>query len=97
MERRFTGTWPASLTILLSALAALVSDAAAEGTVRVGVIVDPASVAGTRLQTSIQMAVEDYYSAYPNSSTRIELHFRDSSSDAVEAVSAGESNVESSF
>ncbi|GJM87240.1 hypothetical protein PR202_ga03175 [Eleusine coracana subsp. coracana] len=85
MERRFTN-WPAysSLLLLLAFLAALlVSHAAADGNVRVGVILDMASVAGTRFQTSIQMAMEDFYAAHPNSTTRIELHFRDSSSDAV--------------
>ncbi|TVU11263.1 hypothetical protein EJB05_44837, partial [Eragrostis curvula] len=58
--------------------------------VRVGVILDIASVTGMRLQTSILMAVDDYYSAHPNSSTRIELHFRDSPGDAAGAVSAAE-------
>jgi hypothetical protein len=56
MEGRFT-TW-----LLLLASAALISHAAAEGNVRVGAILDLASVAGTRYQTSIRMAVEDYYS-----------------------------------
>ncbi|TVU11250.1 hypothetical protein EJB05_44823, partial [Eragrostis curvula] len=58
--------------------------------VRVGVILDIASVTGMRLQTSILMTVDDYYSAHPNSSTRIELHFRDSPGDAAGAVSAAE-------
>jgi glutamate receptor, ionotropic, plant len=90
MEGRFT-TW-----LLLLASAALISHAAAEGNVQVGAILDLASVAGTRYQTSIRMAVEDYYSAHSNSTTGIELHFRDSSSDAVGAVSAGEFNVDPS-
>ncbi|TVU28845.1 hypothetical protein EJB05_20380, partial [Eragrostis curvula] len=88
MGRRFTTSWPAYSLLLLLALAALTSHAAAAGTVRVGIILDQASVTGTRFQTSIQMAVEDYYSAHPNSTTKVELHFRDSSGDAVGAVSA---------
>lgn len=93
MERRFTANWPASLILLLG-LVALVNHADAEvSAVPVGVILDLTSVTGTRFHTSIQMALEDYYSANPNSTTRIELHFRDSSSDAVGAVSAGKSIV----
>ncbi|KAJ1281371.1 hypothetical protein BS78_04G301300 [Paspalum vaginatum] len=77
--------------VALRLLAALVVGhlaAAAAETARVGVILDLASVAGTRWQTSIRMAVEDYYAEHANSTTSVELHFRDSSGDAVAAVSA---------
>ncbi|CAL5038465.1 unnamed protein product [Urochloa decumbens] len=61
--------------------------------VRVGVIINLASATGKRLQTSIRMAVEDYYSMHPNSSTRVELHFRHSPGDAIAAISAAEELV----
>ncbi|KAL6898000.1 hypothetical protein ACP4OV_006596 [Aristida adscensionis] len=71
------------LLLLLDAAAA-----AAPAPVRVGVILSSASVSGMSVQTSIRMAVDDYYAARPSSGTRVELHFRDSSGDAVEAVAA---------
>ncbi|KAL6912000.1 hypothetical protein ACP4OV_000805 [Aristida adscensionis] len=62
--------------------------AKAPAQVRVGVILDLKSVTGASFRTGIQMAVEDYYSSHSNSTTRVELHFRDSSGDALAAVSA---------
>ncbi|RCV08676.1 hypothetical protein SETIT_1G345900v2 [Setaria italica] len=79
----------AASLVALWVLGALVGHrAAAAEPVRVGVILDLASVAGRRWRTSIRMAVEDYYAVHANSTTRVELRFRDSSGDAVAAVSA---------
>jgi glutamate receptor, ionotropic, plant len=76
--------------VALWLLGALVGHRTAAEPVRVGVILDLASAAGRRWKTSIQMAVDDYYASHPNSTTRVELSFKDSSGDAVGAVSAGE-------
>ncbi|CAN6201597.1 unnamed protein product [Urochloa humidicola] len=92
-------TIPTSLLLFSVLLCVLVGHRPAAGTelpvpaVRVGVIVNLASPTGKRLQTSIRMAVEDYYSTHPNSSTRVELHFRHSAGDAVAAISAAEDLV----
>ncbi|CAM0909125.1 unnamed protein product [Alopecurus aequalis] len=56
--------------------------------VRVGVILDLTSPVGHRRRTGIQMAVEDYYAAHPSSTTRVELHFRDSAGNVLRAASA---------
>ncbi|WVZ51546.1 hypothetical protein U9M48_002683 [Paspalum notatum var. saurae] len=62
--------------------------------VRVGVIVDLPSPTGMMLQTTIRMAVEDYYAGHRDTSTKLELQFRDSpAGDAVAAVSAVEDLV----
>lgn len=85
--------------VLLCLLAALLGHrtTAADEAVNVGVILDLASAPGKRWRTSITMAVEDYYAAHANSTTRVELHFRDSSGDAVSAASAGELAVTAFF
>ena len=91
MQTRFAAT--SASFVLLCLLAALLGHrtaAAAAEAVNVGVILDLASAPGKRWRTSISMAVEDYYAAHANSTTRMELHFRDSSGDAVAAASAGE-------
>jgi ionotropic glutamate receptor len=71
--------------VLLCLLVALLAAAAAAEAANVGVILDLASITGKRWRTSITMAVEDYYAAHANSTTRVELHFLDSSGDAVAA------------
>ncbi|CAL5052787.1 unnamed protein product [Urochloa decumbens] len=91
-------TLPTSLLLLCFLLFVLFGHRPAAGTelpvpVRVGVIINLASATGKRLQTSIRMAVEDYYSMHPNSSTRVELHFRHSPGDAIAAISAAEELV----
>lgn len=90
MQMRFAAT--SASFVLLCLLAALLGHwpAAAAETVNVGVILDLASDPGRRWRTSISMAVEDYYATHTNSTTRVDLHFRDSSGDAVAAASAGE-------
>ncbi|CAN6216919.1 unnamed protein product [Urochloa humidicola] len=97
METRLV-TLATSLFLFSFLLCVLVGHRSAAGSelrvpVRVGVIVNLASATGKRFQTSIRMAVEDYYSIHPNSSTRVELHFRHSPGDAVAAISAAEDLV----
>ena len=81
------------LHLLLAALVVLHHQVAtaqnAPVKVRVGVILDFMSPVGNRRRTGIQMGVEDYYTAHPGSATRVELHFRDSAGDALDAASAG--------
>jgi hypothetical protein len=57
--------------------------------VRIGVILNFMSPVGHRRRTGIQMGVEDYYLAHPGSATRVELHFRDSAGEVLDAASAG--------
>ena len=98
MQTRFAAT--SASFVLLCLLAALLGHrtaAAAAEAVNVGVILDLASAPGKRWRTSTSMAVEDYYAAHANSTTRVELHFRDSSGDAVAAASAGELAVTAFF
>jgi hypothetical protein len=57
--------------------------------VRVGVILDLATEAGKRSQTSISLAIEDFYKIHPNFLTRVILSFRYSTQDVLEATSAG--------
>ncbi|XBI49249.1 hypothetical protein VPH35_112845 [Triticum aestivum] len=55
--------------------------------VRVGVIMDwstkASSAVSLRRRTGIQMAVEDYYAAHPESAARVELRFSDSKGEVV--------------
>jgi glutamate receptor, ionotropic, plant len=55
----------------------------------VGVILDLNTIVGKIGQTSIQMAMKDFYTANKNYSTRLVLHTRDSNGDDFQAISAG--------
>ena len=57
--------------------------------VPVGVILDLETLVGKMSRTSINMAFEDFYAANEAYSTRLELHFRDSKDDDLEATFAG--------
>ena len=57
--------------------------------VHVGVILDLGSLVGKIAITSISMALEDFYSAHRNYSTKLVLHIRDSMSDDVRAAAEG--------
>ena len=98
MQTRFAAT--SASFVLLCLMAALLGHraaaAAAAEAVNVGVILDLASVPGKRWRHT-SMAVEDYYAAHANSTTRVVLHFRNSSGDAVAAASAGELAVTAFF
>ncbi|CAL5088250.1 unnamed protein product [Urochloa decumbens] len=54
--------------------------------VHVGVILDLGSLVGKIANTSISMALEDFYAAHQNYSTKLVLHIRDSMSDDVGAA-----------
>ncbi|KAK1323532.1 Glutamate receptor 2.8 [Acorus calamus] len=54
----------------------------------VGVILGKGSLLGETGWTSISMAVDDFYAAHPNYSTRLVLHFEDSKEDIIGAASA---------
>ncbi|KAJ3695387.1 hypothetical protein LUZ60_000764 [Juncus effusus] len=56
--------------------------------VRVGVVLDLDSMAGRRSNTSISMAIEDFYAINTNFNTRVVLEYRDSMSNVVSAASA---------
>lgn len=55
----------------------------------VGVILDLGSMVGKIAQTSISLAMEDFYAVHQNYSTKLALHIRDSMSDDVRAASQG--------
>ncbi|KAG6501051.1 glutamate receptor 2.7-like isoform X1 [Zingiber officinale] len=56
--------------------------------VDVGVILNAGTMAGKRSQTSISMAVDDFYAGHSNYTTRVALHVRDSGGGVVAAASA---------
>ncbi|CAN6224527.1 unnamed protein product [Urochloa humidicola] len=81
-------------------------------TVPVGFIIDADSPVGRIANTTIPMALDDFYAAFPNASTRVRLLRHDSGGDVVAAASAAlqlmttqgarailgpQSSVESSF
>ncbi|KAL6846182.1 hypothetical protein ACP4OV_023630 [Aristida adscensionis] len=57
-------------------------------TVTVGLIIDAASPVGRIATTTIPMALDDFYAAFPNSSARVRLLTHDSGGDVVAAASA---------
>ncbi|KAJ3693376.1 hypothetical protein LUZ60_008856 [Juncus effusus] len=56
--------------------------------VNIGVILDFSSVAGNMSLTSMNLALSDFYSENPNSSTRLVLHVRDSQGDVAATAAA---------
>ena len=61
--------------------------------VGVGVMLDLATGLGKKSLLSLEMALEDFYAAHPNFTTRVELHVRDSDRDVVTAASATSSFI----
>ncbi|KAL6655758.1 hypothetical protein ACP70R_006584 [Stipagrostis hirtigluma subsp. patula] len=57
-------------------------------TVTVGLIIDAGSPVGKIASTTIPMALEDFYTAFPNSSARVRVLTHDSGGDVVAAASA---------
>lgn len=55
----------------------------------VGVILNLGSLVGKVARTSISLAVEDFYAAHRNYSTKLVLHVRDSMGNDIQAASAG--------
>ncbi|KAK1316441.1 hypothetical protein QJS10_CPA05g02316 [Acorus calamus] len=54
----------------------------------VGLILDLESLVGKMSNTSISMALEDFYESHPDYTTRVVLHGRDSHMDVIAAASA---------
>jgi ionotropic glutamate receptor len=79
------------LLILLPINFAFAQNATSEGAqeFHVGVILDLGSMVGKIARTSISLAVEDFYIAHQNYSTKLVLHIRDSKNDDVQAASEG--------
>ena len=83
------GAAPASPAASSSHAAVAGEAAATTVPVRVGVILDLATALGKKSLLSLEMALEDFYAAHPNFTTRVEFHVRDSDRDVVTAASAG--------
>ena len=60
-----------------------------ENPFHVGVILDLTTLVGKMGQTSISMAIDDFYSINSNYTARLVLHTKDSGNDVVQAASAG--------
>ncbi|CAM0951462.1 unnamed protein product [Alopecurus aequalis] len=56
--------------------------------VKVGLIIDADSPVGKIATTTIPMALEDYYAAFPNSTARVKILQHNASGDVVDAASA---------
>ncbi|KAF8657767.1 hypothetical protein HU200_059927 [Digitaria exilis] len=79
----------ARTTFLLFVNLILAHRAAVNGAVtfNVGVILDLQSLVGKMAHTSILMAMEDFYVAHRNYTTKVFLHIRDSNADNLQAAS----------
>lgn len=62
---------------------------AADRTVDVGVILDTSTWIGNISWSCMPMALDDFYAAHPNYTTRLKLHLRDSGKTAFGAADAG--------
>ncbi|TVU00673.1 hypothetical protein EJB05_53894, partial [Eragrostis curvula] len=77
------------VVVVFLLLGAVPATAAATVPVHVGVILDLATELGKKSLLSLEMALEDFYAAHPNFTTRLSLRVRDSERDVVTAASAG--------
>ena len=77
------------LLLILSFSAAQNTAASKADEFHVGVILDLGSLVGKVARTSVLLAVEDFYTAHQNYSTKLVLHIRDSMDSDVQAASAG--------
>ncbi|KXG35671.1 glutamate receptor 2.8 isoform X2 [Sorghum bicolor] len=73
---------------LLASLIPATSPAQPPETVAVGLIIDADSPVGRIASTTIPMALDDFYAAFPNASARVRLLQHDSGGDVVAAASA---------
>ncbi|KAG0543795.1 hypothetical protein BDA96_02G219800 [Sorghum bicolor] len=73
---------------LLASLIPATSPAQPPQTVTVGLIIDADSPVGRIASTTIPMALDDFYAAFPNASARVRLLQHDSGGDVVAAASA---------
>ncbi|XP_062199198.1 glutamate receptor 2.8-like [Phragmites australis] len=69
-------------------LASLLPTSQGQPPVTVGLIIDAGSPVGRIATTTIPMALDDFYAAYPNSSARVRVLTHDSGGDVVAAASA---------
>ncbi|WVZ65029.1 hypothetical protein U9M48_014459 [Paspalum notatum var. saurae] len=81
---------PFRLLFLLVSLASLIPATSRAKTtpVTVGLIIDAASPVGRIASTTIPMALDDFYAAFPNASARVRVRQHDSAGDVVAAASA---------
>ena len=80
--------------LLLLGLAALIpatsrAQQQRPASVTVGLIIDADSPVGRIARTTIPMALDDFYAAFPNASARVRVVQHDSGGDVVAAASAG--------
>ncbi|WVZ65034.1 hypothetical protein U9M48_014463 [Paspalum notatum var. saurae] len=75
------------LLLLLAETAIAQNSSGGTQEVHVGVILDLGSIVGKISITSISLALEDFYAAHQNYSTKLLLHIRDSMNDDVRAAS----------
>lgn len=86
-----------ALLLVLLFISAAASSSASPRPVDVGVILDPGSPVGQTCHVSVNLALADFYSAHPNYTTAIRLHFRHSDKDdVISTASAGNYNFNSS-
>ncbi|KAM0913363.1 hypothetical protein ACQ4PT_012218 [Festuca glaucescens] len=83
------GPSPSLLFLLIGLAASLLATSPAQPTdVNVGLIIDAASPVGKIATTTIPMALDDFYAAFPNSTARVKILKHDSGGDVVAAASA---------
>ncbi|KAL6846532.1 hypothetical protein ACP4OV_023980 [Aristida adscensionis] len=75
------------LFLLFNSAAAQNATSGGAKELHVGVILDLGSLVGKIARTSILLAMEDFYAAHKNYTTKLVLHIRDSKSDDVQAAS----------
>lgn len=63
------------------------------GILDVGVIIHLKSLVGKMARTTMLMAMEDFYAAHRNYTTKLVLHIRDSNGDNIQAASQGTYHV----
>lgn len=76
--------------ILFSVVTARSSDESTPAMFHAGVILDFDTLIGKFGRTSIELAIEDFYTNHANFSTRLVVHYRDGNKDDVQATLAGE-------
>lgn len=77
------------LLLLLVDLGAAQNTTGKAAEFHVGVILNLGSLVGKVSRTSISLAIEDFYAAHQNYSTKLVLHVRDSMASDIQAASAG--------
>uniref|UniRef100_A0ACD5Y276 Uncharacterized protein n=1 Tax=Avena sativa TaxID=4498 RepID=A0ACD5Y276_AVESA len=80
---------PSLLFLLIGLAGSLLATSRAQPTdVKVGLIINAASPVGKIANTTIPMALDDFYAAFPNSTARVQILHHDSGGDVVAAASA---------